>query len=350
MTSPRFTPLVASVLACTALLSAPAVARAEDGTASNGHDGGSGGSDGTFLFQWDNDKVADTDRHYTNGMRLAYTYDAPTGQWGAAGRAMADYTLFPTPHAPRTGWVVGQDMFTPEDVDRYVPDPADRPYAGWSYVGFSVQSEHADRQDAMELDVGMIGPASKAAQAQNAFHRLINVSISRGWRSQIHNEPGLMATRTLKLRSAPFFSFGAYGLDAVGHGRAQLGNVRTGAAAGATLRFGRNLDQDFGPAYGGATLPQKRPERPTYSLFVGGEAHAVLWDVFLDGNTFRDSPDVNKKPAILEARTGFTVHWPLRSRWVKGLRTTLNLVHRTREFETQDKADRYGSLQVSLNF
>jgi len=308
---------------------------------------------GAFLFQWDNDKVADTDRHYTNGMRLAYSFGAPTGQWRDTARKLADLTRFAGAGAPRPGWVLGQDMYTPENVDAYVPDPLDRPYAGWSYFGFSVQNEGERVQDTFELDAGAIGPASHAAQAQNAFHRLINVSVSRGWRSQIHNEPGLLATRSVKLRSAavPVFGMDAVQADIIRHGTLQVGNVRTGAALGATVRLGGNLKDDFGPVYGGLVLPQKRPDNVTYSLFLGGEARAVAWDVFLDGNTFKDSPDVKKNPYVLEGRVGFAAHAPFPDGyWVSGARLSVNLVHRTREFKTQDKADRYGSLQLTLNF
>ena len=74
-------------------------------------------------------------------------------------------------------------------------------------------------------------------------------------------------------------------------------------------------------------------------------------DVFLDGNTFKNSPSVKKNPYVMEARMGFTAHYPLpRQWWVNGLRVTVSMVHRTREFKTQDKADRYGSFQLTTNF
>ena len=308
---------------------------------------------GAFLIQWDNDKVVDTDRHYTNGMRLAYSFDRPTGQWDTSGRALAGYTWFTDQSALRVGWAVGQDIYTPENVDAYIPDPLDRPYAGWSYIGLTVQNETAHAQDTMELDVGVIGPAAHAGQVQNGFHRLINVSVSRGWRSQIHNELALLATRTYKRRMDLVPVYGVDGLttDVIPHATLQAGNVRTGAAVGATLRVGGNLQEDFGPVYGTFALPHKRPKNLTYSVFAGAEARAVLWDVFLDGNTFKDSPDVKKNPVVLEGRIGFAVHQPLADGWwFKGVRASINMVHRTREFKAQDKADRYGSLQVTLNF
>jgi len=185
---------------------------------------------------------------------------------------------------------------------------------------------------------------------QTAFHRLINVSVSRGWRSQLNNEAAILATRTHKRRYDLTTLYG-FDTDIIGHGTVQLGNVRTGAAIGGTLRIGRNLYEDYGPVYGSFALPHKRPENLTYSLFAGAEARAVAWDAFLDGNAFRDSPDVKKNPYVLEGRIGVAVHCPRpKDEWIKGVRASINMVHRTREFKGQDKADRYGSLQVTLNF
>lgn len=308
---------------------------------------------GAFLIQWDNDKVVDTDRHYTNGMRIAYSFDRPQGQWATSARTLADATWFSDSKNLRSGWTIGQDIYTPENIDAYIPDPLDRPYAGWSYAGFTVQNESAHAQDTIELDVGVIGPAARAGQVQNGFHRLINVSVSRGWRSQIHNEVALLATRTYKRRVdlAPVYGMAGLATDIIPHVTLQAGNVRTGAAVGATLRLGGNLQEDFGPVYGTFALPHKRPESLTYSVFAGAEARAVVWDVFLDGNTFKDSADVKKNPVVLEGRLGFAIHQPLPDGyWVKGARASINMVHRTREFRAQDKADRYGSLQVTLNF
>ena len=316
-----------------------------------------GESGGAFLLQWDNDKVVDTDRHYTNGMRIAYSYDKPTGQWATSGDALARHTLFTDRSNLRTGWTLGQDIYTPEDVDRFVPDPLDRPYAGWSYLGLTVQNETPKTspgiQDTMELDLGVIGPAAHAGQVQNGFHRLINVSVSRGWRSQLNNEAALLATRTHK-RRYDFMPVYGFNTDIIGHGTAQLGNVRTGAAIGATVRVGENLPEDFGPVYGSFALPYKRPENLTYSLFAGAEARAVAWDAFLDGNAFRDSADVKKNPYVLEGRIGFSVHYPLSpTGWIKGVRASVNMVHRTREFKAQDKdrkSTRLNSSHITISY
>jgi len=319
---------------------------------------------GDFLFQWDNDKVADTDRHYTNGMRIGYVPDQPAEQLIGLTDFLMDTVgdggfSNPSPGAYRPGWVLGQDMYTPEDVDAAVPDPRDRPYAGWTYFGASLQGESKtgtaglDQQDTLELDLGIIGPQARAGETQNAFHRLINVSQSQGWPYQIDTEPGILLTRTIKVRSPKWSPFGESqpGFDAIPHVTGQLGNVKTSAATGVTIRFGGNLDQDFGPIYGTFALPQKTPDAFTWSLFAGVEARFVARDIFLDGNTFGGGPSVKRNPLVMESRGGVMVHVPIPDGWgIEGVRIDLSHVLRSREFSTQDKSDRYGSFKLTLNF
>ncbi|PCI37214.1 MAG: hypothetical protein COB46_13795 [Rhodospirillaceae bacterium] len=316
------------------------------------------------LFQLDNDKVVDTDRHYTNGVRFAYTptpdKDKPS-QLQITGQALARFAYFKEPHQLRTGWSFGQEMYTPEDVETYTPDPTDRPYAGWTYFGITMQNNipastlatgffaGLDRQDTMELDIGWIGPKAKAGQVQNSIHRMLNVPVSHGWRSQIKDELGLLGTRTIKLRTKQTDLFGFKG-DSIIHTTAHLGNVKTSLSGGMTIRFGGNLKEDFGPVYGTFAVPQKAPKHLTWSTFLGFEGKAVARDIFLDGNTFKDGPDVKKKPLVLEARLGISSHIPFNNIYIKGVRLSLSMVNRTREFKAQDKSDRYGSVQASFNF
>ncbi|MEG3619962.1 lipid A deacylase LpxR family protein [Magnetovibrio sp. PR-2] len=319
---------------------------------------------GDFLFQWDNDKVADTDRHYTNGMRIGYVPDDMWAPFQSSTDFLVAWLGFGgfgdiAPAQRADGWVFGQDMYTPEDVLSYTPDPNDRPYAGWTYVGLTslAQTQNAslgmDQQDTLEVDIGIVGPEARAGETQNWFHRQINVAESNGWNSQIGTEPGLLITRTVKLRSQTWDDWNDWGLgvDAIPHATGQLGNIKIGASAGLTFRFGQNLREDFGPIYGTFAIPRQAPKSFVWAFYAGAEGRAVVRDIFLDGNTLKDSPDVDRNPFVLESRFGLVGHVPVPEGWgLKGARMDLSHVIRSREFRSQDKIDRYGSFKLILNF
>ena len=66
-------------------------------------------------------------------------------------------------------------------------------------------------------------------------------------------------------------------------------------------------------------------------------------DIFLDGNTFRSSHDVDTEHAVADFMAGITMGY-------RGLKLSLARVYRTREFEGQDKAQRFGSITLSYRF
>jgi Outer membrane protein LpxR len=61
----------------------------------------------------------------------------------------------------RTAIFLGQSIFTPKNLSIRPPDPHDRPYAGWLYVGTSLLQETAGGMlENAELDFGIVGPGS----------------------------------------------------------------------------------------------------------------------------------------------------------------------------------------------
>ena len=89
-----------------------------------------------FTVLEENDLVVRTDRHYTQGIKLAYFQADGDLPWGAK----QFYGWLPdwgfTEHVGKFGYAVGQNMFTPADISTPELLPDDRPYAGWLYAGF----------------------------------------------------------------------------------------------------------------------------------------------------------------------------------------------------------------------
>jgi hypothetical protein len=81
----------------------------------------------------------------------------------------------------------------------------------------------------------------------------------------------------------------------------------------------------------------------TWYLFAGVEGRAVARNIFLDGNTFKDSRSVDKEPLVGDLQWGVTLTW-------QGARLSYTHVWRTREFTTQDGGDQFGSISLSMSF
>jgi hypothetical protein len=128
---------------------------------------------------------------------------------------------------------------------------------------------------------------------------------------------------------------------------ASLGNVLTYAGAGAMLRFGRNLDVDWGPDRIRPGLAgtgyARRGDGFGWYLFAGLEGRAVAYNAFLDGPWLRASPDVEKKPFVADFQAGAALTW-------RGFRFAYTYVVRTREFDGQENSDRFGSLTLTASF
>lgn len=318
---------------------------------------------GSLSVITENDKWAlrGDDRHYTNGVRLGWVSEAigPGSPWRwALGLAHAVPSFDPNGET-RLGLAFGQSMYTPGDIRRRTPVLDDRPYAGWLYGGVALVNESrnrahglgtADRLDTLEVNIGIVGPGAGGRKAQNDWHGVIGVPEANGWSHQLPNEPGFVLYYERKWRDALELRtelVDGLAVDLIPHAAVSLGNVATYAAAGGSVRFGRNLDVDFGPPRIRPALSGSGYVRGVDSfgwyLFAGAEARAVAYDIFLDGPLFRSSQSVDRRPLVLDFQAGAALTW-------RSLRVAYTYVVRTREFEQQSTPDRFGAISLTFGF
>lgn len=246
---------------------------------------------------------------------------------------------------------VGQGIFTPNDPEPRELIADDRPYAGALLASFGYNARKGDRLRSTQLVFGIVGPDAYAKQSQDFIHRLIGSKRFNGWDNQLHNEPVAMLVHERSRRYATH-AIGSRGLqwDAINHWGGAIGNFQTYASAGTELRLGFRLPNDFGsspvrPA-GDNTAPNEsyRVMRGwTWHAFVATDAKWVLHDITLDGNTFRDSHSVDKKPFVGEAAIGMAATY---DRW----KFAFARYYRTREFDGQRSRPSFGSFTISRAF
>jgi hypothetical protein len=317
------------------------------------------------LVTIENDKFfAGSDRHYTQGLRVQFTarrgLDGPFEE--RVGAALRKIPWQPKFTDAKATFSLGQDIFTPEDTGTPALLRADRPYAGWLYLATGYQAVIAPaREDpgapfqlrrslSAELTYGVVGPHALGEEAQNGWHDVINVPHSEGWRNQLGHEIGLNAAVDWRFR----FRSRNGRLDLTPHVSLALGNVRTHLAVGAAVRLGLRLPDDFGPDLirPAASAAENAAEKWGAYLFVSGEARAVARDIFLDGNSWKSSHSVRKRPVVADLNAGFSLRGPAGfcTRWTgaRGWLLTYAQNYRTKEFHGQPKRNVFGSVSLGL--
>ena len=302
-----------------------------------------------------------SDKHYTQGFRLSFLSPVLTpGGWPDHVFSFFDNipTVFADPqHAQRrVAWMFGQSIFTPKDLRIKPPDPRDRPYAGWLYVGPSLLQETGNQLENLELDVGIVGPAALGRQIQNDWHQFVGIHQAEGWSNQIQNEPGgMLSYERLWRVPVPFLNWGSggveNGVDIVPQAGGTVGNIFDYAEIGAQLRIGHHLETDYGPvrvrpALSGTDYfnPAHLGDDVGWYFFAGTQGRAVARNLFLDGNSFRQSPHVEHKTLVADLEAGATIFWSDR------IRLTLSAERRTREFVGQSRPDLNGTAAVSFSW
>jgi lipid A 3-O-deacylase len=152
-----------------------------------------------FTLVTENDKYfAGTDRHYTNGLKLSFLGTTRLDESPDFIRGITKLIPSLRQDASRqlykVGVSLGQNIYTPGDTEAAIPDPADRPYAGWLYTSIDLQAKSLDGKmlRMVEIAFGVVGPAALGREFQNGFHDIIHVPHANGWDYQLKNEPGLM--------------------------------------------------------------------------------------------------------------------------------------------------------------
>ena len=325
-----------------------------------------------FGVHFENDLFADTDQQYTSGIKLTAVSPDLTSAFRDRPE-LPDWARTLIPHIPfirdrgaaRTlAFSLGQNIYTPRDTVTSDLVRDDRPYAGWLYFATTFQTRDQNRQDTFDVHVGVVGPYSFAEQTQEMVHRARSIAIPNGWDNQLRTEPGVVLAYERVWRKPLLGERLGLSSDLLPRIGAAIGNVATYASGGVQMRAGWNLPPDFGYSVirpGGVTQVNTLRDSQEWGsaearrrgllrrdgfsvyLFGGVDVRLVAQDIFLHGNTFRDSHDVDAERFVADYTAGFTLGWG-------GAKLSLANVLRTREFRGQTSNHRFGSITLSYAF
>jgi hypothetical protein len=307
-----------------------------------------------------------TDRYYTQGLKVEWlsSSEKADGEF-LPGISHSDWCrLFCSDGASgdnvNTGYAVGQNIYTPANIEIARPQPYDRPWAGMLYVSRIARVSYqefalaAQRQDRIELSLGIVGPAALAKEAQTEWHNIIGAPHPAGWSNQLGNEPVVQLRYDTALR---WHTKGNH-MDLIPRVRGNLGNAFTSLEAEVTGRIGWNLS-GFGVTTAQAAPPPPAPAMiggssalmgaswlSSGSLFLRGGLKAVARNIFLDGNSFADNDiRIDRKFLVPEIAAGAELNL-VSNFWV-----TFQFVRRGSEFKSwrgrHAPAQEFGSLTVA---
>jgi len=296
------------------------------------------GWEGQILsLTWENDAIVNRDKHYTQGAKIAYlSSDDSLPNW-------ADHLSRHLPalglstQAQKFGLAVGQEIYTPGNLQAANLITNDRPYAGWLYASVALQRRGLSPAalpvtETFRLDLGVIGPESLAEATQKQWHGV----PPKGWVNQLKTEPGL----ALRYQRDYLFSAkwkNGWGYDIIPGFGGSAGNVATSLNLDSEIRAGYGVPNEF-------EVPlQPTPTKFGAYLFTGVEGRYVARNLFLDGNSFRAGPHVDKKPWVGDWRTGVTMV-------IKNVELTAAVTYRSKEFNGQHSGDSFGTATLTIKF
>ncbi|NOY70102.1 MAG: lipid A deacylase LpxR family protein [Deltaproteobacteria bacterium] len=314
------------------------------------------GSQRSFSFYMENDVFAGQDSQYTNGLKLT---------WSRFG--MDKYPdiypyklLYPvvnfvgfgkTPGSVKAiTFSIGQNIYTPDDIEDPDIVKDDRPYAGITYFEIGFHQRNGRHMDTLEFYGGLVGPDSYAEEVQSSVHSLINTKDPKGWDNQLNDEPVIGIIYEYKKRMLDSNLGNGFGHDLIFNTGGGIGNAQTYYSMGLLFRLGINIPDDFGnypirPASVFNAILNEKTSPSEHNLgihlFFSVNGNAVIRNIFLDGNSFSSSHSVTKKPLVSELVGGIAFN-------AERLKASMAYVYQSKTFETQKNANQFGSINISF--
>jgi len=309
-----------------------------------------------LTLYWDNDGtvpnlIDDTDRYYTNANGIELSFDPHLNPALASRLAISG--------EPNQRFGVGialkQRIFTPSDITLTNPAARDHPYAGHLDLAVSFQRADDTTHDHFGLNLGITGHSSGSEAIQQWIHNSFpDEQDPLGWNTQLPTEPTInfAFTRTWKTKPADIAGLEMEMLPSVGF---DVGTVLIDARTSMTLRIGKYLPSDFGPA---SLLGHKdhtvrtsqsrtRPDgsESNWSIYAYSRlgASAIARDIFLDGNAFAGSRSAQREPLVATFTFGFVAQYEsFYLGWSQSLQTE--------RFDLQPDRQTYGSIVFGCSF
>ena len=267
-----------------------------------------------FSIFEENDVFYKTDHYYTNGTRFQYLRNDDIG------------------------FAIGQNMYSPADLEKKELIPDDRPYAGYLYGSvFNTTYYKNNTELFLEGELGFTGKDSYAEKTQEFIHKHIDSTMPQGWKNQIHSHlTGEVISKYIThLLSSKYFSVDPY----IG---AEAGNLMDYVDAGFNVYLGYDLPEKRNTT---RVIPLKveRGNNKSFGFYTyvygGLEPRLVFHNMLLDDNRFNYSIE----NYVYNENAGYVIG-------CRYFELAFTYCHESKEFSTQQQLDSIGSIKLSFNF
>ena len=299
-----------------------------------------------IYFQTENDADFRDDAAYSYGGKVGVLYYRGDTQASLLHIPFSDYTKSDN----YISFAFAHQLYTPKDLNESKLLVDDRPYAGYMYLQAALHQVKDDALLSLTTQLGIVGPSSKMESVQKFIHDLIGSPYPQGWEHQIQDELIVQLNFSHKkyYRLNPLYGYHASLLPEYGF---ELGNASTKAYTAALFRWGEGIPEDFGAYLIDNTSTSKIPlkkegiskKKWRYYLNFSLKANAIARNIFLDGNSFKESHSVEKNNFTLDIGYGFSFAY-------KDFSIDYLRKHTSKEFKTQDEYYSYGSLLFSYHY
>ncbi len=309
----------------------------------------------TFTFYLENDVFFKIDQNYTHGCGFNwitpdYGPDRLPPRWTRPAFRLVSW-FGGRGNFRNLTYSFRQNVYTPKNIKSTELIIDDQPYAGISFAALGFHQKDDESITTIEFDVGIIGPSSNAAGGQKQVHRWIDSPTPNGWHLQLENELILNVHYLKRWALIRSISFHGWGFEFFPHVIASLGNMVTQMGSGAHFRFGFHIPKNFGTYTLQPGCDCDTPEEgdkmhfPSFGvhIFTTFEGFVVAHNIFLDGNSFRESHSVDKYPLVGVTTIGFGI-------LISKFQLNYSNSFQTKTFIGQPAGHRFGGFTLSYTF
>jgi len=293
------------------------------------------------LLTLENDAIVGKDNHYTNGLFYTWMSDNNT--------TFPDILPFLNMKQKNIAFSISHAIFTPKNKQRSDRNLNDLPYAGYLDFNFLYYKSSANFFNELGVNLGLIGPSTKADNLQKWFHSVLGQGKPKGWDTQLKDHFLSGISYNIGYKTTPI-NVNSLSFDTTVNLRGDYGNFYSGFVTGASMRLSSIPLKSFGVAgnFIGANesllLNYKEKTKLNWAFSISAY-YNKFYKYYLADKAIDEGYNLRKIDFMLGAKASFDIYY-------KGYKTSFYLksVDIFRDSTSSHTNEKTGGISVVWNF